>query len=807
MMPSANWFVQTRFDSKKLGACVALLLAVATALVYLPVRHSEFISYDDPDYVTNNPEVKAGLSFAGLKWALRTGQAGNWHPVTWLSHMLDVQVFGLNSTGHHFTNLLLHIANTLLLFALLRRMTGTLWRSAFVAGLFALHPLHVESVAWIAERKDLLSAFFFFLTLLAYHAYVRRSEGGGSNQERGKSNQYSVISNQGSRVYYALALVCFALGLMSKPMLVTLPFVLLLLDWWPLGRFKFAERKPVPAGAETPEMESETNVPDAPPSKPRPTLKLLLVEKAPFFALTVISSVVTFFAQKEGGAVQPLSTMSVSVRWENAVVSYLRYLGKTFWPFDLAAPYPHPFHWPWLLIICSGLILLAGTGAAFGTRRRFPFFTTGWLWFVGMMVPVIGIIQVGEQSMADRYTYLPLIGVFIILAWGAAEIAGLTGPAGQSKMIRERTALSPAGVCALIAAGLTLLGCAVRARDQVRYWHDSEALFRHAVTVTDKNWIAYYNLGWVQDQHGQAEQALVNYHKAIALQPSFDEAWNNLGCLLAARKDYAEAIPCFETVTRLKPNDLDGHRNLGRALIEVGRSDEAIPHYRRVVERKPDDTEALNSLGNSLARKGQFGEAATYYQASLRVKNNQAATHYNLANSLVRMRRLDEGIAEYKIALQQQPDYPNAQNDLGMALAREGKFAEATPYLQAAVRGRTNDPMVRVNLGKVLSAQQKFDEAIPVYHEALLLSPTNAEAHANLGVALAIKGDPAQAVPHLQEALKYRPNDPLTHFNLGKAFANQGQTNEALAQFTDALRLRPNYTEARREIEALGGKP
>lgn len=719
-------------------AFICLLLAVAIMATYYPVIHNQFVTYDDPDYVTDNAHVKNGLNPGDVAWAFRTGHAGNWHPLTWLSHMMDVQLFKLNPAGHHLTNVLFHTANTILLFAVLRRLTATWWRSAFVAALFALHPLHVESVAWISERKDVLSAFFFVLTLLAYASYAQGSNTGGR------------------RSFYLLSLTFFALGLMSKPMLVTVPCVLILVDYWPLGRFQSG------------------------------SIPKLLIEKIPFFALSAASCVATLVVQKE--AQQTLDTLSVGARVGNSLVSYARYLLKMFWPFNLATPYPHPGHWPVGEVILAALLLGILTLTVLWFGRRSPFAIVGWLWFLGMLVPVIGIIQVGEQSMADRYTYLPYIGIFIVLVWTAAEVCG-------------RLHVPPvfSGTVGILLLAL----CAVRARDQVHCWEDSYRLYRHAIAVSKNNFIAYYNLGSYLDTQGRMDEAMTNYLKAVEIQPHYQDPLNNLGVIFANRKQFADAIPYFEAAIRLKGDFTDANANLANSLRESGKFAEAIPHYRAVLEKRPEDTSALNGLGNALSSQGQFAEAIPYYEKSLHAKPDQTAAHYDLGNAFLKLRRLDEAIGQYRLAVEQKPDHAHALHDLGVALAMKGRTDEAIAQLRQAVRVEPENPIFALSLGKVLGSQGSFDQALPFFTQAVRLAPNNPDAHNGLGSTLAAVGRIGEAIEQFEISLQLRPANPATHFNLGKALAAQGKIDAAREHYNEALRLRPDFAPARRELDSL----
>jgi protein O-mannosyl-transferase len=542
---------------------VALLLASITVAVYWPVTGYDFINYDDPDYVTLNSQVLAGLTLDGVVWSFCTGHGSNWHPITWLSHMLDVTVCGTEAGPMHLANLLLHAANTVLVFVTLRRLTGAHWPSAVVAALFAWHPLHVESVAWISERKDLLSTLFGLLTLLAYGNYAAKS----------------AAKSQKRKLDYALALGFFALGLMSKPMLVTLPFVMLLLDWWPLGRFEPSAHAgdTLTVGGTRSRRYFELA------SLPR-----LVLEKAPFFLLSGISSIVTLQVQKAGGTVQTFTDLPLVVRMENSLVAYARYLKKAVWPAHLAIPYPPPPHWPWRMVFVAALLVFGLSLLALSLRRKHPYVTTGWFWFLGMLVPVIGVIQVGDQSLADRYTYLPLTGVFIILAWGGAETLARW---------RRVTPL------VIAAAVMVLAVCLSLTRNQVEYWRNSETLFRRALAVTEHNGIAHEKLGESLAEKGQVDEAIRQLQEAIRLLPDFAQAHNNLGYHLAVAGQMTEAVRQFQEAIRLKPNYPQAHNNLGAALLELGQIDEAIRHFQEALRLKPDYSQASDNLARALGRK------------------------------------------------------------------------------------------------------------------------------------------------------------------------------------------------------------
>ena len=570
---------------------MAALLALVTIALYWPATSHDFVNYDDNFYVTSNVHVQNGLTLESLKWAFFNPVAANWHPLTLLSHMLDCQLFGLKPWGHHLTSVLLHAVNTVLVFLFLRRLTDAIWRSLLVAAVFGLHPLHVESVAWVAERKDVLSTCFGLLALIFYTRYVQCVTSDTCQVTGPKVIPASVLSRvtHHPSLFYGLALFFFALGLMSKPMLVTWPFVMLLLDYWPLERFK-------------------------------PGCAWRLVgEKIPFFALTAVASVVTFVVQQHGGALGEGENLPFGARSGNALISYCRYLAKMFWPTDLAIFYPHPGYWPLERVFFAGGLIVGISVLLYVKRRRYPFLLMGWLWFCGTLVPVIGLVQVGEQAMADRYTYIPSLGMLIVVIWGAYELT-------RSWRYQE-LALSVAG-CAVIVLCLGLT------RQQLGYWKDSESLFRHALEVTENNYLAHNDLGTALDRKGQTDEAISQFRTAIRLTPDYAEAHNNLGIALVEKGQTDEAISQFQEAIRLKPDDAEAHSNLGNALVEKGQTDEAISQYQEAIRLKPDDAEAHNNLGSALVKKGQTDEAINQYQEAIRLKPDCAEARNNLAHAL-----------------------------------------------------------------------------------------------------------------------------------------------------------------------------
>ena len=642
---------------------IAVALASITVLVYLPVRHYPFIGFDDPGYVTENPRVTGGLTLDAVRWAMTSGYFANWHPLTWVSHMLDVQLFGVNGGAHHVTNLVLHVADTLLLFVVFFRMTGAAGRSAVVAALFAGHPLHVESVAWVSERKDVLSTLFWLLTMLAYLAYTR--------DPRPRR--------------YALVLLAFAFGLMSKPMLVTLPCVLLLLDIWPLRRAVIGESPPA--------------------------LWLRLVyEKLLLFALAAASSVITYLVQRTAGAVESLNALPLSVRVSNAILAYWNYLQKLVWPTRLALLYTYPksLYVGTVVGVLAGLIVVS-IAVARAARVR-PYLLVGWLWFLGTLVPVIGIVQVGKQPMADRYTYVPSIGLFVMVVWGTNELL---------RWLRTPRVTSA-------ALSLTAIAIfAVLARQQVDRWRSGVVLWQQTIAVTADNYLAENNLGWDLALEGRPAEAIPHYQEAIRLSPRFVGGRTNLALALVALGRNDEAVPQYEEALRLTPQNYLVHMNLAYALSRQGRLDEAVAHFTEAIRLKADYVEAHNGLGLTLAKKGD----------------------------------VDGAIRHYREALSFMPKFPEAHNNLGAALASQGKLDEAIAQFSEALRLKPAFVDAHNNYGVALSTQGKLDEAVAQFVEAIRLDPNHAKAHYGLGLALERQGRVAEAAREFNEVLRIHPSD------------------------------------------------
>jgi tetratricopeptide (TPR) repeat protein len=635
---------------------VYLLLTAITIVVFGQVVRFDFVSWDDPWYVTENLHVRGGLTWDGIVWAFTSEHGGNWHPVTGLSHMLDCSLYGLDPTGPHVTNLVLHIVNTLLVFGVLRRMQCAVWPSAFVAALFAVHPLHVESVAWISQRKDVLSALFGLLSIRAYVAYASRG---------------------GSRCYVLTALF-LTLGLLAKPMLVTLPLVFLLLDYWPLDRIRIG---PADGSGHPATATRERVDPKRFRCPPRP-VRDVLIEKVPLVVLALVSGVMTVIVQGRAGNMQFTESVSIQLRIANALVSYVRYIGKLIWPSNLSILYPHPnlpggVPWTAWEVAGAALLLLAVTAAVVSSRgRRYPL--VGWLWFLGMLVPVIGLLQVGRQAMADRYTYLPSIGLFIIVAWSAAEVvARWPGRQGRTRLVMA------------LAAGGIVIAYMAAARSQVRYWRASLPLFERALVVTPRSPVLHNALGSALSARGRQDEAMGHYRQALAVEPENELAHYNLGIASQSRGHIDEAIRHYRRALAAKPDYAVAHNNLASVLVNLGRVEEAIAHYDQAVRFEPEYAVAHNNLANVLRSVGRVEEAIVHYRLAVKARPDYIAARHNLASALQSQGRVDEAIEQDRGALQVQPDFVPAHESLGMALQSQGREGEAREHFQEAQRLRS----------------------------------------------------------------------------------------------------------------------
>jgi tetratricopeptide (TPR) repeat protein len=607
---------------------IQIALVGCIGALYARVASYDFV-FDDVIHITDNPTVRSGLTWEGLAWALTTVHAANWQPLTWLSHLVDCSLFGLRPGGHHLVNVALHALNAALLFTLLHRSTGACWRAAAVALIFAVHPLRVESVAWVSERKDVLSGAFWMLTMLAHVRYARGPTAG--------------------RFLAVLALL--GAGLMAKPMLVTLPVVLLLWDAWPLDRWR--GDRAAAAASERPRAGAPV----------RRSLGALVAEKLPLLAVCALAAVVTLAAQRRGGAVQSLEALPLGARVDNAMRSYVTYLWMAVWPVDLAFLYPHPARMgggvPGLTTtgLAAGAALLAVTGIVAGLWRCLPYLLVGWLWYLGTLVPVIGIVQVGNQALADRYTYIPLIGIAVIAAWGGADLA------------RRWPRVRP-----LVAAGaVALLGFwLARTWAQVAVWRDELTLNAHALRVTTNNVVAYNNLGRALYLRGRLREAAEHLERAVAIKPTFAKAHNNLGAVLLQEGRLEPASERFARALELDPAYAEAYDNLGLVRFREGRLAEAAEHFEKAVALAPSYAQGHYDLGTVRLQQGQPRDAAARFEAALRLRPDHAEAHNNLGVALLQLGRPQEAAVHFEAALAIKPDHATAR--AGLAAARAGRL-------------------------------------------------------------------------------------------------------------------------------------
>jgi tetratricopeptide (TPR) repeat protein len=677
------------------------LLALLPLAAFGPHLGKVFIYYDDDQYLAENPAIQHGLTWAGARWAFTTGRVANWHPLTWLSHMADVSLFGMNPIAHHAMGLLWHVVNTLLLYLVFRRLTGSAGRSAWVAALFAVHPAHVESVAWAAERKDLLSTAFGLAAIWTYGLWVR---------ERGV-------------VRYLVVLILFAAGLMSKPMLVSLPIVLLLLDFWPLGRWSVGKRER--AG--------------------------LILEKTPLLLMAAASSVVTFLVQRAGGAVRSFESFPLSVRIGNALVAYAGYLKMFVWPTRLVVFYPHPGALPaWKVL--GALLLLTGLSAgALVLRRQAPYLLVGWLWFLVMLFPVIGVVQVGFQAMADRYTYLPFVGLFVAVAWGV--------PAIVSRWRYGGPALQVAAVAVVAAAAL---GAAA----QARYWKDSETLFLHAIAVTKNNSIAHNNLGNYYNETGRPAEALPHLLEAVRIDPEKPQDRNNLGVSLYLLGRFEEAYQEFSKALRLQPDYSLTLNNLARTRFVQGEIADAVRFYEAALVQEPEASKLRGRLALALLMEGKFEPALRQLERESFLSPEDAECRQLLADATAFQRNPDDpALGQFRKFL------ASAHLDASAALYARGKKTEAALHLGKAIELFPAYAAAHDELGTRLVKEGRLDEAEAEFQRALGIDPGLASAHNNLGYVFFLRGRRAAAAEQYLEAIRLQPDFPLARKNLEQAQA------------------------------------
>lgn len=730
---------------KKQKYIIIILLVAFSAIAFGRIAGNDFVNYDDPRLITAHNIVKSGFNTESIKWALTDIRDEYWHPLTSLSLVLDWQLFGENATGHHLVSLLWHIGAVLLLFLFLNKTTGQLWPSAFAAAIFALHPLRVESVAWASERKDVLSMFFGMATLYAYAFYVEDRK----------------ISK------YLLCLFMFILGLMSKPILVTLPFVLLLLDYWPLERWPSslnAHHQTTVDSSRTLHKKNKKNktvvkVSFATVKNADGSLKNLLVEKLPFFLLSIILGIQTVLGLKTSGYLYTLDQLLFSDRVINSVVSYFVYIRKFFWPVDLAVFYPYQSLYSNWQIFGAASFLIVITITVLFFRKKTPFLLIGWFWYLGTLFPVIGLLQTGIQTKADRYTYLPAIGIAIMLVWGIIHL--------MPKEKMRKIILLPAAVIVTIA--LTILTW-----QQCGHWKDSISLFRHALNVTEDNFVAHINYGAALAASRKHDDAIHHFRKAINIVPDNHVAHLGLVNSLFIKKEYAEAVKHAEGLIKLYPTLGDAHKLLISSLVEQGKTDEAIKHCRETIKLNQNYGFAHFQLAKLLVTKGKQDEAIDHFQQAININPGDTDAHHNLANLLTTMGKTQQAVPHYREAIKNKPDYFEAYYNLAEVLEQQQKETEAIEYFREAARINPSSFKALNNLGVLLERKQRHDEAIHYYQKAQQIEPENAGLHFNLGIAFGNKGNLEKAIEHFKKAIELNPNFTQAQqaLNLAKKLAS-----------------------------------
>lgn len=737
-------------------AIICLTLAALTIAVYGQTTSFDFVNYDDGDYVFANANIQRGFGFQSLAWAMTTGNvSSNWHPLTLFSHMLDWRLFGSWAGGHHLISLVFHIANTLLLFFVLRKMTHVVWESAFVAAVFALHPLHVQSVAWISERKDVLSAFFWMLTLWAYAGYAQ---------------------GPGWRTY-TWVLVFFIFGLLSKPMVVTLPFVLLLLDFWPLQRLR----------------------PNASPK----TVVALIREKIPLFLLSAASAILTIHVQQKGGAVKSLDVAPLADRISNALISYINYIHKTLYPVNLAAFYPYPDTFPWWKVAAASVILAGITYFSVRIRNRAPYILVGWLWFLGALVPVIGLVQVGVQSMADRYMYLPMIGLSLSAAWGFSTF-----------FANKRYNPSWLSIPTLFAIGVLSAISWV----QAGYWRDSLALWNHAIDVTKNNYLAHYNLGGAIDKIGKTEQAIDHYQQSLAINPLQPEVYMSLGNALIKQKKDHEAQLNFQKAVRLAPENDQAQYNLGTFLLKQGNWQDALPYLEKSVRLKPDSEQAQFNLAKALFQKKDLASALTHAQQAIQLNpehekarllagaicfeqgdikgakahfeavlainpKSSEALHYTGAIFL-KQNQIGQALASFKKALALDPKNEESRK---MAAQLTAKLAGLEERLIREIAKNPENDLLRKQLGKTYQLLGKHEKAREAFDVLFRKNPADITILYDLATLHADMGQFDTAAGFMRRAVTLQPDHPGHAYNMACLSARGNNRDEALRWLAQAL--------------------
>jgi tetratricopeptide (TPR) repeat protein len=723
---SSNFSMDRRF-------IVCLLLLLSTLAIYGKVRHYEFNNFDDNIYVTNNPVVRSGLNAASLRWSFNyTLKDGNyWQPLTWLSHMLDVSLYGMNAGRHHMSNVFFHLLSTMLLFLAFGRMTGAIWRSAFVAALFALHPINVESVAWIAERKNVLSTFFWMLTLLFYAGYHHRP----------------------GILRYLAVIFAFGLGLLAKPMLVTLPFVLLLLDFWPLKRIVFKRSEGFPAAI---------------------ALRLIF-EKLPLFILSALSVYLSSASVKGMGNVISLENLPMKLRLANALVAYVKYIGKLIWPYPLAVFYPFPERIPlWQPLTALALLLFISI-FVFCTLKQKPYLAVGWLWYLGTLIPVIGLVQVGMwPAMADRWAYVPTVGLFIMLSWGVAEIA--------SRWRYRRVVLACLSVSALTA----LL---VLSYFQINHWRDSVSLFEHGIQATGGTWKMHNNLASALNARGRSSEAIWHYKQALELDPPEPEAVHyNLAIALTSMGRLQEAISQYDEAIRINPDYADAHVNLGVALARLGKTVEASRHYFEALRVNPNFVQANYNLGNLLLAQGETDAAISRYSKAVHINPLFAESYNGLGLALMQTGKLEQAVICFRKAAKLSPAFKDALRNLKLAESLSGRIFQAARGMQDALNFNMQTPDLDVKVIELLEKKERLEKTLKQFQKTLSLQPGFTEFDQNnIAVVLAVKRKYEQKLDLFRRISQVQPHSAEADYHIACICSRKGQIRQSIRWLNQAI--------------------
>jgi len=737
-----NETTNTPFFTIRREGVICLILAIAILAVYWQVQHYDFVNFDDDKYVTENLNIQAGITLKSVKWAFTNFDQMYWHPLTWLSHMLDCELYGLEPGMHHLTSLLFHIVNTLLLFLVFRKMTGSLWQSAFVAALFALHPINVDTVAWVAERKNVLSTFLWILTMFTYARYIEKP----------------------GLFRYMLTFSVFALGLMAKPMLVTLPFVLLLLDYWPLRRLRF--------GQSNSDNRRKARKPTTSDYTESSVFRLVL-EKTPFFLLVILYfCLISLSFQPDAIGVVSTESVSMNLRLANALVSCVSYMGKMIWPQDLAVLYPFPTTMlPMWQITGAGLLLVCVSVLVARAWKQKPYFVVGWLWFLGTLVPVIGIIQGGLwPAMADRWAYVPLIGIFIMIAWGVPDLL--------SGWQHRRAFLAISSGC--ILSVLTMVTWM-----QLQYWQNSTTLFKHAISVTENNAHSHINLGVALQEQRKTDEAIAHYTEALKINPDYAKAHYNLGIALQKQGKVDEAIAHYTEALKIEPDSAKAHYTLGVTLAEQGKLAEAIDYLTRALKIKPDYAEAHYNLGVVLAEQGKIAEAIDYFTKALKIKPDYVEAYCNLGNALVTQGRVDEAISHYSEALRINPDDDEVRANLQLVLTVLKETDKDIQRLKELLEINPGDPELHYGLGNQYYKRRDFEKSIYQYQKTLSINPDAVPVLNNLAIVYMAKRDYEKAVSVFGRIADFQPDNASVYYNIACIYSIQNKTRESM----DSLKM------------------